>query len=204
MVTRKRRQAGGGGNSYSFGAAVSSGAPYASEVVGGSSCMAATRPGTIGGYSPPGLGGLPGMAGGSRRRRRGTKRGTKRGAKRGSKRGSKRGTKRSAKRSAKRKYRGGRYTIVPAAYPESSSTGPNVYAPVSKLGCNFQGGGGADTLAYSAPTAGYGPLASSWVGQTGAPVLLQAPYEARTMNQACLKTGGGKRRRGRGRKTRKH
>lgn len=189
MVTRKRRQAGGGGHSYSFGAAVSPGAPYASEVIGGASCMAATRPGTIGGYSPPGLGGLPGMAGGSRRRGR---------------RGSKRGSKRSAKRSAKRIHRGGRYTIAPAAYPESSSTGPNVYAPVSKLGCNFQGGGGADTLAYSAPTAGYGPLASSWVGQTGAPVLLQAPYDARTMNQACLKTGGGKRRRRRGRKTRKH
>ena len=184
MPTRKRRQAGGGGNSYSFGAAVSPGTPYASEVVGGASCMAANRPGMVAGYSPPGLGGLPGMAGGSRKRRRGSKRGSKR------------------RRGSKRMHRGGRYTIVPAAYPESSSTGPNVYAPVSKLGCNFQGGGGADTLAYSAPTAGYGPLASSWVGQTGAPVLLQAPYEARSMNQACLKTGGGKRRRGR--KTRKH
>lgn len=182
MPTRKRRQNGGGGNSYSFGAAVTPGAPYASEVVGASSCMAANRPGMITGYSPPGLGGLPGMAGGSRRRRRAKGR---------------RGTK-------GRRMRGGRYMVAPAAYPASSSVGPNVYAPVSKLGCNFQGGGGADTVAYQAPTAGFTNQPSSWVGQTGAPVLLQAPYEARTMNQACLKTGGGKRRRRRGRKSRKH
>jgi len=182
MPTRKRRQSGGAGNSYSFGAAVSPGTPYASEVVGGASCMAVARPGTMGGYSPPGLGGLPGMAGGSRRRR-------------SSKRASKRGSKR---------MRGGRYTVAPSPYPASSSTGPNVFAPVSKLGCNFQGGGGADTVAYQAPTAGFSNQPSSWVGQAGAPVLLQAPYEARAMNQACLKTGGGKRRRGRGRKSRKH
>ena len=180
MPTRKRRQNGGAGNSYSFGAAVSPGTPYASEVVGGPSCMAANRPGMIAGYSPPGLGGLPGMAGGSRRRRRSK-------GMRGSKR-----------------MRGGRYTVAPAAYPASSSVGPNVYAPVSKLSCNFQGGGGADTVAYQAPTAGFTNQPSSWVGQAGAPVLLQAPYEARTMNQACLKTGGGKRRRKHGRKSRKH
>ena len=173
MPTRKRRQAGGGGNSYSFGGAVSHGAPYASEVVGGTSCMAAARPGTMGGYSPPGLGGLPGMAGGSRRRQR---------------RGSKR---------RRRSQRGGRYMVAPAPYPASSSTGPNVYAPVTKLGCNFQGGGGADTVAYQAPTAGFSNQPSSWVGQAGAPVLVQAPYDAHSMNQACLKTGGGK---GRGRR----
>lgn len=192
MPTRKRRQGGGGGNSYSFGAAVSPGTPYAPEVIGGASCMGANRPGMVAGYSPPGLGGLPGMAGGSRRRRR-------RGGGRGSKR--MRGSKR-------RRMRGGRYMVAPAAYPESSSVGPNVYAPVSKLGCNFQGGGGADTAAYYAPTAGYSPQPSSWVGATGAPVLLQAPYDARSMNQACLKTGGaygirGGRRR-RGRKSRRH
>lgn len=196
MPTRKRRQNGGGGNSYSFGAAVSPGTPYASEVVGGASCMAANRPGMIAGYSPPGLGGLPGMAGGSRRRRR-----NKGG--RGSKRASKR-----MRGSKRRRMRGGRYMVAAAPYPESSSVGPNVYAPVSKLGCNFQGGGGADTVAYYAPTAGYSQQPSSWVGATGAPVLLQAPYDARSMNQACLKTGGayGRRggRRGRGRKSRRH
>ena len=199
MPTRKRRQSGGAGNSYSFGAAVTPGAPYASEVVRASSCMAADRPGMIAGYSPPGLGGLPGMAGGGRRRR-GKRSGSKRsGSKRGSKRsGSKRGSKRSGKKGRSMKLmRGGRYVVAGAPFPESSSVGPNVYAPVAKLGCNYQGGGGglgADNLAYAAPTAGYGNNPSPWVGATGAPVLLQAPYDARTMNQACIKTGGGRRR----------
>ena len=221
MPTRKRRQSGGAGNSYSFGAAVTPGAPYASEVVRASSCMAADRPGMIAGYSPPGLGGLPGMAGGGRRRR-GKRSGSKRsGSKRsGSKRsGSKRsGSKRSGSkrrgRSGKKGrsmklMRGGRYVVSGAPFPESSSVGPNVYAPVAKLGCNYQGGGGglgADNLAYAAPTAGFTNNPSSWVGATGAPVLLQAPYDARTMNQACIKTGGGRsrsKRRG-SKRSRKH
>ena len=84
--------------------------------------------------------------------------------------------------------------IAATPYPESSSVGPNVYAPVSKLGCNFQGGG-ADTVGYYAPTAGYSNQPSSWVGATGAPVLLQPPYAAASMNQACLKTGGGRKKR---------
>lgn len=175
MPTRKRGQRGGAGNSYSFGAAVSPGAPYAAEVTGASSCMAAARSGMIAGYSPPGLGGLPGMAGGARRRSKRSKR-----------------SKRSSKRS--KRQRGGRYMVEPSPYGESASTGPNVFAPVYKLGCEFQGGGGgADLAAYSAPTAGYGNTPSSWVASTGAPVLLQAPYDARAMNPACLKTGGGKR-----------
>ena len=195
MPTRKRRQSGGDGNSYSFGAAVTPGAPYASEVVRASSCMAVDRPGMIAGYSPPGMGGLPGMAGGGRRSKRsGHKRsGHKRS---GKKHGGKRSDKKRSRKSMKR-LRGGRYVVAGAPFPESSSVGPNVFAPVTKLGCNFQGGGGglgADNLAYSAPTAGYGNSPSSWVGATGSPVLLQAPYEARTMNQACIKTGGGMRR----------
>jgi len=207
MPTRKRRQSGGDGNSYSFGAAVTPGAPYASEVMRGSSCMAADRPGMIAGYSPPGLGGLPGMAGGGRRRRGHKRSGHKRSHKRSYKRsGYKRGG-----RSMKR-LRGGRYMVSGAPFPESSSVGPNVFAPVAKMGCNYQGGGGglgADNLAYAAPTAGYGNNPSSWVGATGAPVLLQAPYDARTMNQACIKTGGGRRRskrskRSRSKRSRKH
>ena len=167
MPTRKRRQSGGNSNTYSFGAAVAPGAPYASEVVQGSGCMAATRPGEIAGYSPSGLGGLPGMAGGSRRRRR-------------------------------YRHRGGRYSVAPAPYPADSSTGPNVFTPVAKLGCAFQGGGGglgAGVAAYSAPTAGYSNgILSGAVDSVGAPIQIQTPYDARTMNQACLKTGGGKRR----------
>ena len=179
MPTRKRRQGGGGGNSYSFGAAVSAGTPYASEVVGSSSCMAAARPGMIAGYTPPGLGGLPGMAGGSRRRRRG----------------------RGRKTRTKRRQSGGLYTTVPGA-PYAGSTGPNAFMPIAKLGCDYQGGGGSDTPAYYAPTAGYGNQPSSWTASTGAPVLIQTPYNAGSMNPACLKTGGGRRRKHKkGRKT---
>jgi hypothetical protein len=69
--------------------------------------------------------------------------------------------------------------------------------------------GGVQTLggaAYFAPTAGYSNTPSTWVGATGAPSLLQTPYDARSYNPACLKTGGGRRkatRRGKGRKGRK-
>jgi len=185
VATRKRRQRGGDGNSYSFGAAVAPGAPYASEVVQGSSCMAAARSGMISGYSPPGLGGLPGMAGGRRRSKR---------------------TKRSKSKRSKRtkRQRGGRYMIAPAAYPADSSSGPNVFAPVVKgNSCESQIGGGADTLAYYAPTAGYTNNPSPWVASTGAPVLIQAPYEARSMNPACLTTGGGTKRSGKRRGTKR-
>jgi hypothetical protein len=176
MPTRKR-QGGGGGNSYSFGAAVGSGTPYAAEVVGASSCMGASRAGMIAGYSPPGLGGLPGMVGGRRSRRSRRK-----------------GSKRRHNSHRRKKYQhGGRYTTEPGA--PYSSTGPNVFTPTTKLGCNYQGGGGGvDLAAYSAPTAGYGNQPSSWVGATGAPALIQVPYNAGSMNPACLKTGGARRR----------
>jgi len=66
-ITRKR--GGGLGNSYGFGANISPGAPVgnAQEVVPMSSCMATPRFGEIS-YPTTGLG-LPGMSGGSRRRR---------------------------------------------------------------------------------------------------------------------------------------
>jgi hypothetical protein len=110
-------------------------------------------------------------------------------------------TKRSKRRSTKRQ-RGGRYMVAPAAYPADSSSGPNVFAPIVKgNSCESQIGGGADTLAYYAPTAGYTNQPSSWVGSTGAPVLIQAPYEARSMNPACLTTGGGRKHGGKRRGT---
>ena len=60
---------------------------------------------------------------------------------------------------------------------------------------NQRGGvGGVDSAFYAAPTAGYTNTPSTWVGSTGAPSLLQTPYEARTTPPVCFKTGGGKRR----------
>jgi hypothetical protein len=65
----------------------------------------------------------------------------------------------------------------------------------------IQGGGaqpltgaslGGDNLAYYAPTAGYASQAGSAVNSVGAPIRIEIPYEAKAMNQACLKTGGGR------------
>jgi hypothetical protein len=43
---------------------------------------------------------------------------------------------------------------------------------------------------YYAPTAGYANNASTWKDSVGAPVQIQVPFAARSMNQACLTTGG--------------
>ena len=173
----RRRQSGGDSAAYSFGAAVSPGAPYASSVIPTSACMATPRPGELVNYSA-GSGGLPGFQrGGSRKRRR---------------------------------QAGGRYSIDLAG---PATLGTNVFAPVSRGSCeggsidtrpHVQSGGvgGPDSAYYSAPTAGYGNTASTWVSSTGTPSLLQTPYDARSMNPACLKTGGGRRMSRRGRKGR--
>jgi hypothetical protein len=216
-----RRQRGGASASYSFGSAVAPGAPYAQEVIAGSACDATSaRPGLLGGYSPPGNGGLPGYAGGGSRKNK-----YKKFSKRVMNFLRKRFTKRSAKRSAKQ--RGGRWT-TDLASPLGAS-GPNVFAPTVRLGCEggtpytpipppMAGGGqcgampqaggatqasesayyaaplgrGPDSAFYQAPNAGYTNQPSSWVSSSGSPSLLQVPYQASSMNQACLKTGGGR------------
>jgi hypothetical protein len=58
---------------------------------------------------------------------------------------------------------------------------------VGRGGANNLGG---DNLAYYAPTAGYDNKPSTWLDSVGAPVQLQIPYEAKSWNPACLKTGG--------------
>jgi hypothetical protein len=147
-------------------------------------CLAAVKPDTMGFF---GAKGLPGLSGGSR------------------------------------KQRGGRYGFVSAdgaAAPGSPWLGG--LAPMQSIACeartpnpmNKQLGGAAHLMgaplmsqataggpvstagpdqAYYAPTAGYGNQASSWVGSTGAPSLIQNPYAAHAMNPACLKTGGARR-----------
>jgi hypothetical protein len=135
--------------------------------------------------------------GGGGRRRRGTKRG-----------------RRSTGRT-KRKQRGGRYgfdltdsaifggTPYTSGIPQVMKIAPegavsNPLNPVQMGGLQTEGG-----AAYFAPTAGYSNTASTWVGSTGAPSLLQTPYDARSYNPACLKTGGGRRKATRGRNGRK-
>lgn len=174
-----RKQYGGGlGQSYSFGAPIVAGLGNAAEVVPMSSCLAAARPGMV---AAPSTGlGLPGLAGGGRRRRRSSRK--------------------------MRTQKGGRYSFDLSA-PVAGGTPWGTGIPqVMKIPCEgathnplnatpLRGGGGlgASSLAYYAPTAGYGNTPSGWVGSAGAPVMVQTPYDARAMNQACLKTGGGRR-----------
>lgn len=182
--SRKMLRGGGLGQSYTFGAPIVNGLGNAQEVVPMSSCLATTRPGTVP-FPTTGLG-LPGLSGGGRSRRR-------------------RG----------RKQRGGRYSfdlsqqITPGApwaggipqvvrIPCEGSTpnplNPGPHTPSTQPPIQRGGVGGVDSAFYAAPTAGYSNQPSTWVGSTGAPSLIQTPYEARTFNPACLKTGGGKRR----------
>jgi hypothetical protein len=187
---RKGLRGGGLGQSYTFGAPIVDGLGNAQEVVPISSCLAAARPGMV---PTPTTGlGLPGLSGGGRR-------------------GSRKGGRRT------RKQRGGRYSfdlsqqITPAA-PWAGGIPQVIKIPCeaathNPLNAVQRGGvGGIDSAFYSAPTAGYSNQPSTWVGSTGAPSLIQTPYEARTLNPACLKTGGGRRRgsrRGRRRGSRK-
>lgn len=188
----RRAQRGGGlGQSYSFGAPIVSGLGNAAEVIPMSSCGAAARPGMI---AAPSTGlGLPGLAGGAYKRRRGSR------------------------RSRRVTQKGGRYSFdlsSPIAGGTPWGTGiPQVMKipcegsvpnPLNQAPLRGGGGLGSSAQAYYAPTAGYGNAPSGWVGSAGAPVMVQTPYEARAMNQACLKTGGGKRKRSSRRATRRH
>jgi len=198
---RKRNTRGGG---YTFGAAVAPEAPYAQEVIGGPKlipdCLEATRPGLAGPVQ--GTGGLPGFTGGSLN-----------------------GSQQLAEMLKRKSMNGGRYTFDLSTGPVNGigSAGPSGgLAEVSRIQCEgglvntsppgamanptpLKGGAGLGegALLYTAPTAGYDNKPSEWVSSAGSPSLLQIPYEARTMNPACLKTGGGKRRYHKSRKSRK-
>jgi hypothetical protein len=180
-TTKKKLRGGGLGQSYSFNPAplirgVDTGISFQPE----SSCMASVRPGTIvGGVG--GAGGLPGMGGGARRRRQRKTRGP-------------------------RRQRGGRYSFdlgqnsLIGAGPPWGAGIPQVMsipcesARSNPLNLQAGGVGGIDSASYVAPTAGYTNNPSTWVASAGAPVMIQTPYQAGTMNSACLKTGGARRR----------
>ena len=204
---RRRHQRGSG---YSFGQAVAPEAPYAQTVIGGTpgtpDCLASTRPGMA--SVLPGTGGLPGFSGGAN-------------------------IKSSASLANALDFsasimKGGRYTADVGQGPITNSAGPGMggYPIINRTGCEggivtaappgatanptpFQqqqqngGVGGIDSASYTAPTAGYGNAASTWVSSAGSPSLLQQPYDARIMNPACLTTAGGSRRRRKSRTPRK-
>ena len=195
---RKQRQQGSG---YTFGSAISPEAPYAQEVIGGPrltpDCFAATRPGLVS-STITGSGGLPGFAGGMRQNL---------------------GSESIQKALGAPLMNGGRYTVDVGQGPLTSSAGPGMggYPIINRIGCEGgivtstppgitanptpfltgqNGGvGGVDSASYIAPTAGYTNTPSTWVSSSGSPSLLQTPYDARSMNPACIKTGGRRSRR---------
>ena len=199
--TRRRRQGGGGAGigGYTFGGPITPGAPIGntSEVLPMDSCLAVQRFGTVPQSTGQGQG-LPGMSGGKRRNSR-----------------------RNSRRN--RKQKGGRYSFdltplapatpwaggipqavrIPCEGSIPNPLNPGPHTPSTQPPIQSGGVGGPDSAFYAAPTAGYTNMPSSWVGSTGAPSLLQQPYDARTINPACLKTGGGMKRKSKSRKSRK-
>ena len=138
--TKTRRQRGGGTPYYSFGKAVDPGAPYSAKVVSHENVVV-PRPGTVetgpnGMLQSAGTGGLPGFTGGGRRRAR--SRGTFRIPK--MIRNAMKKTHKFFRRFMPKRQRGGRYTVDLAG--GVGSTGPNVFAPVSRLACE---GGSVNT-----------------------------------------------------------
>lgn len=131
---------GGATPYYSFGSAVAPGAPYAAEVQVHDSPNVA-RPGTLS-SAGNGTGGLPGFTGGGKRGlfnvRRYLNYGRKavRGVTRYAKRAANYGRKTTRKvfgrfYGGRRTQQGGRYTLDVA----SAVGGPNVFVPVSRIGC---------------------------------------------------------------------
>lgn len=174
---RKTLRGGGLGQGYTFAPALIGGVDNGPGAAPYSSCMAEVRPGTIP-MPTTGLG-LPGMSlkGGKRSggRRRKTQRGGRYGFDLSQPLG---GT----------PYTGGIPQVMKIPCESSSTTSNRL---------NQHGGapGGVGSPFMIAPTAGYTNNASTWTSSVGAPVLLQTPYDARSMNPACLKTGGGRKRR---------
>jgi hypothetical protein len=61
--------------------------------------------------------------------------------------------------------------------------------------------GAADMMKYEAPTAGYSHAFQTFKAPSPVPALMiNTPYDARTFNQACIKTGGSHRKRDKSRK----
>jgi hypothetical protein len=86
---------------------------------------------------------------------------------------------------------------TPSTQPPIMGGGGKRSGMRKRKGTRKQKGGvwGVDSAAYYAPTAGYGNTPSTWVSSTGTPSMLQTPYAAGAMVPACLKTGGGRRKR---------
>jgi hypothetical protein len=210
MVQRRNRTRKQRGAGYQFGPEITRGLinNYGQEVVPGPKlipdCLAAAKTDTLG-YSGPK--GLPGLSGGGRRRKQRNYR---------KQSGGRYGfidvigmppstpalgglapmTRIACEGSTPNPLNPGPHTPSTAPSGAAADPKPFVMAGGAVTGIPATTGftGTTDAAAYYAPTAGYGQQASTWVGSTGAPSLIEIPYNARAWNPACLKTAGGGRR----------
>jgi len=159
--------------------------------------------------------GLPGMSGGRRRTKKGGKRRTMKRRQRGgsvatpSQRGGRYGFfPEGDPNPSGQAWWAGSYAPVQRIACEGTSPNPlnpthtGSSAPPGAASPNYWMKGGAqmapatygvgnvDSMYYYGPTAGYANTASTWKDSVGAPVQIQVPFAARSMNQACLTTGG--------------
>ncbi len=192
---RKNYSGGGLGNGYAYGTEMlTRGSPVIDAY---SSCGAIARPGTLTTAAISDMkGGLPGLSGGSRKRRAQRKH-----------------SKKSRKGSRKYKMRGGRYEAVFSG-AEYDALGPRggMLATAGRIACEtgvaphvsptqstapavaMQGGGAlqlAPTPFLQEQTAGYTHEASKFVDSVGAPIMLNIPAGGRMGTPACSQTGGG-------------
>jgi hypothetical protein len=192
---------GNTGASYGFGGSVDPMNPSlgnAAEVIRFPSCGNAVPPGFLANAGTKG--GLPGFAGGARRRNR------------------------SGRKTQRRRMNGGGYTFNPAIVGSAIALGERLYSgcgegaysvqnplnqgnfPASVLTAPpavaspltmFQKGGagpqfGVDAMVYQAPHAGWSEGPSSGETSAGPPFMIHTPYISQlTPSPACLKTGGG-------------
>jgi len=234
--TCKRKQSGGAlGSTYGFAPAAVSGANnmnnplvYATD----SSCGAATRPGFIKNYEGLGLPGLS-LSGGRRKASRKNKRRGK-ASRKSNKRRSQKGGAYGFNMPDGTVYgpAGGLANITSlgcsgpsdSSIPDSGAAG-NLNSQKSYLWEAQKGGAlhgglqgapldysmsggqlGANSLALTAPTAGYSHLtgANGVINtSTGTNLMVNIPENARAMNQDCLKTGGGRSRKNKSKKSKK-
>lgn len=197
--TRKHKNKRKSGGGWSEGSMIIPGQLEHVKYTGeGTDCPGAvTRPG----YLDMGLShkGMPGLSGGRRRRQR----------------------RRNYKLSQKRLFKGGRYgfSFADAAPLNNYNDVGMASGAFSKVPCEMSRSMMGGSQAYSPSPVSFGSGQTVAVGQAGSAMyaapnagyrndftadgmMIQAPYDAGSFNQACLKTSGGKR--SRGKRTRKY
>jgi len=122
------------------------------------------------------------------------------------------GRRKSKKNLKNKKRRGGRYAVIPSFINEGSPIGASGPSHFQQIPCessrpnslNLHTGGNlngfplvnvgqSDMMTYNTPNAGYGHSFEQY--KSPSPIgglMFQNPYDSKSMNQACLKSGGNR------------